>query len=37
VRLVVGDPLLVIDAPVQRDVDTEYQESHAANLRLTRA
>lgn len=35
VCFVVSDPLLVIDAPVQRDVDAEYQESHVDSLRLT--
>ena len=33
VCLVVGDPLLVVDAAVQGDVDAEGQESHAASLR----
>jgi hypothetical protein len=32
VRLVVGDPLPVVDAAVEGDVDAEGQESHAASL-----
>jgi hypothetical protein len=32
VCLVVGDPLLVVDAAVQGDVDAEGQESHAVIL-----
>jgi hypothetical protein len=32
VRLVVGDPFLVVDAAVQGDVDAKGQESHERNL-----
>ena len=35
VCLVVGDPLPVVDTSVQRDVDGEGQESHAASLILS--
>jgi hypothetical protein len=33
-RLVIGDSFLVVDAAVQRDVDAEGQEPHAAGLTL---
>jgi hypothetical protein len=32
VRLVVGDPLLVVDATVQGEVEAEDEESHGRRL-----